>query len=443
MSAPPQNLEAEESVLGACLLSSTAIERVLDTGLAATDFYRESHGRIFLAVCHLFDQSEPVDAITLADALETSGQLEKVGGKARLAELAALVSATSNVAHYAEIVRETAGVRRLLLAGQEIQRAAQERNGSLDEIIARAEGLFTGAVRPTSTSEFQSLASELHEVTAMIEEAMKTGVPKWGLKTGFPDLDLALTGMHPGQLILVAARPAMGKSALAQNVSENVCDAGGNVAFTSLEMSRQEILLRSLSRVSRIDTKRLRTGQIASDEVERFFEAKKKVGARTTLFVEDNSSITLPQLRATLKRLHRKEKLDLAVVDYIGLMLSAKTEDNRQQEVAQISRGLKLLAKELQIPIIALSQLNRNLENRPDKRPVLSDLRDSGALEQDADVILFVYRDEYYNPSSPDVGVAEVIVGKNRMGNIDTVRLGFSGRCTSFLHQSKALKEAA
>ncbi len=431
---PPQSLEAEESVLGACLLSEKAIERVLDTGLAYTDFYRESNGRVFQGVCRLFDRSEPVDAITLSDELEREGTLEKIGGTSRLAELAALVPATSNVANYAEIVRETAGVRRLLTAGQEITRLARERNGGLEEILANAEGLLTEAVRPTEMGAYSTLSSLVDSLTAQIEEAIKSGVPRFGLRTGFPAFDTALTGLHPGQLVLVAARPSMGKSALAQNIAENVADAGGNVAFNSLEMSKEEVLLRSLSRASRIESKRLRTGQVNSDEVQRFFEAKTRVKNRTALFVDDDSGVTLSQLRAKLKRLHRKEPLSLVVLDYIQLMLSpSKTDDNRQAQVAAISRGLKLIARELNVPVVALSQLNRNVENRPDKRPMLSDLRDSGALEQDADVVLFVYRDEYYNPLSDKAGIAEIIIGKNRMGENSTVELAFSGRQTSFL----------
>ena len=431
---PPQNLEAEESVLGACILSEKAIERVVDTGLAFTDFYRESNGRIYQGICRLFDSSEPVDAITLADELERAGSLEKIGGHAKLAELAALVPATGNVTHYAEIVRETAGVRRLITAGQEIIRVAQGREGDLEQLVASAEGLLTEAVRPTEVGAYSSLAALVDELTAQIEDAIKSGVPRFGLRTGFPSLDTALTGLHPGQLVLVAARPAMGKSALAQNIAENVADQGGNVALNSLEMSREEVLLRSLSRASRIESKRLRTGQVNSDEVQRFFEAKKRVKDRAAFFVDDDSGVTLSQLRAKLKRLHRKEPLSLVVVDYIQLMLSpTKTDDNRQAQVAAISRGLKLVARELNVPVIALSQLNRNVENRPDKRPMLSDLRDSGALEQDADVILFVYRDEYYNPLSDKAGIAEVIVGKNRMGESTTVELAFSGRQTSFL----------
>ena len=430
---PPQNLEAEESILGAMLLSKGAIESVLDVGLTWPDFYRASHGKIFQAACGLYDEGEAVDAITLTDRLEREGALEKVGGRGRIHELAAMVPAASNAKHYAKIVREQAGLRRLIRAGQEIQRLGNDRPGTLDELLAAAEAELTKATTPTSIGTFASITDGLEEVLDEIRVAYKTGVPKMGLVTGYTDLDAVTTGFHPGQLILFAARPSMGKSALMQNICENVADAGVPTAILSLEMSKGEIQIRSLSRASRIDSRLLRTGKLSQDQIPNFQNGIAKVKGRAdSLFIDDNPNITAQKLRAEGRRLHRQHGIGLLAIDYLQLMLSESRDDNRQNEISNISRSLKLLARELEIPVIALSQLNRNLESRPDKRPMLSDLRDSGALEQDADVVLFVYRDEYYNPDSSDKGIAEIIVGKNRNGSSDTVRLGFVKRHTEF-----------
>jgi replicative DNA helicase len=280
-----------------------------------------------------------------------------------------------------------------------------------------------------------SMTATMSDLLVDIEHVLETGETRTGLMTGFPALDTLLTGFYPGQLILLAARPSMGKSALAQNIAENLADAGIPSAFASLEMSKLEIAYRSIARVAKIPTHRLRTGEINHTEVAKFTEAKKKVLARAAYFhVEDNASLTVSKLRAELKRMKRQQPLGLAIVDYLQMMVAAKTEENRQAQVSEISRSLKVLARELEIPILALAQLNRNLEGRTDKRPVLSDLRDSGSLEQDADVVLFIYRDEFYNPDSDAQGVAEIIVAKNRNGEAHkTVSLGFSGRLVSFL----------
>lgn len=440
---PPHNQDAEENVLGAMMLSPNAIEDAIETGLAYTDFYRESHGLIYRQIARLYDQGHPVDLITVAHSLDKAGLIQQVGGQARLAELGALVPATSNVEHWARIVKETSTLRSLISAGMEITRLGKE-GGEIDELIAQAEEMLTRVTSHSAPDDFASVADGLDTLVAEIEEAIENETPRLGLLTGFDDLDTILTGLHPGQLLLLAARPSMGKSALAQNIAENIADRGVTAALASLEMSREEVQLRAVARAARIPSTKLKTGAIPLTDLPMLRLARDKVRARAPFFfVEDSPAVTLPQIRAKAKRLKRQNGLALLVVDYLQLLLGSNREDNRQAEIAQISRGLKVLARELHIPILALSQLNRNLESRTEKRPMLSDLRDSGALEQDADVVLFVYRDDYYNPMSENAGIAEVIVAKNRNGATQqTVKLTFSRLYTSF-GSINPLKEVA
>lgn len=434
----PQNVDAEESILGAMLLSKQAIE-IGEEILTASDFYRPSHGIIFRAMVALHARNYPVDALTLADFLEKHKKLNDVGGKAKIIELAAIVPATSNAEHYARIVQEQAVLRRLVAAGTAIRSLGEGRGGDIDTLIAEAETHLSAVAAVQGATDFTAMSVVISEMLADIELVMETGETRTGLLTGFHELDQMLTGFYPGQLILLAARPSMGKSALAQNIAENLADRGIPSAFASLEMSKLEIALRSIARVSKIPTHKLRTGEISHVEVDKFRAAKKQVLERAAFFhVEDNPSLSVSKLRAELKRMKRQQPLGLAVVDYLQMMVTAGSEENRQAQVAGISRSLKVLARELEIPILALAQLNRNLESRQDKRPVLSDLRDSGSLEQDADVVLFIYRDEFYNPDSDAQGVSEIIVAKNRNGESHkTINLGFSGRLVSFLNLPK------
>lgn len=431
---PPQNLDAEESVLGAILLDDSVLDNVAELVTPADFYRRESHGELFAAALSMHERGEKVDAITLVNELEKRGKLETVGGRVRVHELAAMVPATANAPHYARIVREMAAARSLIDAGHNIARLGWERPGDVDALMAQAETELSRAVGGTIESQFESLSDGLDKLADEIREAYKTGSPKMGLLTDFTDLDEQLTGFHEGQLILIAARPGMGKSALAQNIAENVADRGLNVGFATLEMSKVELQLRSLARASQLDSKMIRTGRLGTrEQAARLGPAIEKVRERAqTLRVLDSSEVTPTTLRAQIRRLQRQAPLSLVVVDYLQLMLASRSEDSRQQEISTISRSLKLLARELGIPIIALSQLNRNLESRQEKRPMLSDLRESGSLEQDADVVLFVYRDDYYNDSTPDLGVAEIIVAKNRQGERGTVKLTFTQRITTF-----------
>lgn len=428
-SAPPQNLDAEESVLGAMMISKRAIENVADV-LVPADFYRGSHGVIFQVALDLAEKGE-VDAILLTEELSQRGELDKVGGRARIHEIASLTPTASNVAHYAQIVKDTRAQRDLIRAGGEISQLGW-RGGPVDEARALAEDILTNAVTENVGGEFQSLTSGMTELIDEIRTAFKTGEYITGLKTGFAGLDKLTTGLHPGQLVVIAARPAMGKSVLAQNIAENVAEAGGSSAIFSLEMQRREHQLRSLARQGSIPLDRLRTGALAEEDVPKMKPAIDRIEG-WKFFVEDDGAITPPELRARARRLQRTEGLDLLVVDYLQLMSSGKQTDNRSLEIAQITRSLKMLARELGIPVIAVSQLNRGVEGRADnKRPGLADLRESGAIEQDADLIVFIYRDDYYKPDSEAKGVAELIVAKNRMGSIDTVKLSFVGRYQTF-----------
>lgn len=432
----PQDLNAEENVIGAMLVSEKAIEAAVEE-CRPDDFYRASHGTIFQVAAEMHARHEAVDFITIKNELEHRKLLSKVGGEQRVIELARMVPATANVRHHARIVREHAGARALMTAGHEIAKLGRDRPGNLDELSEQAEKHLSVALAPTVKTQFDLLSAALPELVDAIEEATRTGRPMVGTLTGYIDLDKILTGLHPGTLTVIAARPAMGKSALGLNIAENIADREGPVGILSLEMSRRELLLRSLSRACAIDSQQFRLG-LTPDELERFRRNKLQVQTRP-VYIEDSSSVSSATLRAEARRLHRHHGLKVLIVDYLQLLLSGKTQDSREQEVAQISRSLKLIARELDIPVIALAQLNRKLEERADKRPMLSDLRDSGAIEQDADVVLFIYRDDYYSPESDQQGIAEVIVAKNRMGPSGTAKLAFVARHSAFKDLAKGM----
>jgi replicative DNA helicase len=436
--APPQAIEAEEAVLSSVLVSSHALTNIGDS-LSPLDFYKQSNQLIYSAALELDRRGIAIDAITVMDQLEKNDALEDAGGRSRLHELVALAGATTNVAHHADIVRENAVRRRLIRCGGEVARLGWQGLGSVDDLLNDAEKLLTGVSENNHRREFAPIDSDLTDLLAGIEEAVAAGRPRLGLPTGFLDLDALTTGLHPGTLTLVAARPAMGKSVFLQNIAEHTAEQGGHAALFNLEMSRQEIQVRSLSRATRLDTKAIRTGRLTPDELAKVRHAAHQLEGRN-LYVEDSPSLTVTELRARTRRLQRQVGLNLLGVDYIQLMAPGRgNEENRQQEIATISRSLKILAKELHIPVIAASQLNREVEFRANKRPILSDLRESGSLEQDADLVIFLYRDEYYNPDSESPGIAEVIVAKNRMGANDTVRLAFAGRSSAFRNLAKGL----
>jgi replicative DNA helicase len=430
---PPQNLEAEESVLGAMLLSASAVGTVGEI-LDASDFYRESHAKIFRAALGLWQKGEPVDAITLTNELDERGQLEEVGGQARVAELAALVPSTSNVEHYARIVKEMAMLRGLVRVGQEITRIGYERQGEVTDLVDRAEQMVFELGQQRETSDFSHIDALLKESFERITQLYEAGVDITGVPSGFRELDLLTSGFQPGNLVILAARPSMGKSALGLCVAANLGVRHDiPVALFTLEMSKSEVTQRMMCSEAKVESQRLRTGRLAPDDWPRLTAACDRL-MKAPIYVDDTGSTTIMEVRSKARRLKSREpRLGLIIVDYLQLMTSGATVENRVQEVSQISRALKILARDLDVPILAMSQLSRAVEQRHDKRPILSDLRESGSLEQDSDLVFFVYRDEYYlGEESDQQGLAEVILSKHRNGPTGTVKLSFLRRYAKF-----------
>src|SRR3954454_20669823 len=394
---PPQNLEAEESVLGAMMLSPGAIgavSAILDAG----DFYRESHAKIYRAALALYAKGEAGDAITLTDQLEERAELDDVGGRVRLHELAALVPATANAAHYARIVRETATLRGLIRAGGEISRLGWERPGEAGDLVDQAEQIVFDLSQQRVSGELDHIHGLLEQSFERITQLYEAGADITGTPSGFRDLDRITSGFQPGNLIILAARPSMGKSALALCMAVNIAVRHNlPVGIFSLEMSKSEVTQRLMCSEAKVESQRLRSGKLAPDDWPRLTAACDKL-AKADIYVDDTGSINMMEIRSKARRLKsRHPNLGLLIIDYLQLMSSAGSSENRVQEVSQISRSLKILARDLEVPIIALSQLSRAVEQRTDKRPILSDLRESGSIEQDADLVAFIYRDEYYN----------------------------------------------
>ena len=436
---PPQNLEAEESVLGAMLLSPVAVGTVSEI-LDAADFYRESHAKVYRAALALWSKGEPVDAITLVNELEERAELDAAGGQARVAELAALVPAASNVEHYARIVKEMATLRGLIRAGQEIVRLGQERNtgpgssGEVSDLVDRAEQIVFELGQQRSTSDFAHIEVLLKESFERITHLYEAGAEITGVPAGFKELDLLTSGFQPGNLVILAARPSMGKSALGLCIAANLGVRHQTpVALFTLEMSKSEVTQRMMCSEAKVESQRLRTGRLAPDDWPRLTAACDRL-MKAPIYVDDTGSTTIMELRSKARRLKSREpSLGLIIVDYLQLMASDRNVESRVQEVSQISRALKVLARELEVPILAMSQLSRAVEQRQDKRPILSDLRDSGSIEQDSDLVFFVYRDEYYlGEESDQQGIAEVILAKHRNGPTGMIKLSWLRRYAKF-----------
>jgi replicative DNA helicase len=432
---PPQNLDAEESVLGAMMLSTGAIAAVSEVLSGdGREFYRESHAKVYRAALALYAKGEPVDAITLVDELDERGELEDAGGKVRVHELAALVPASANAGHYAQIVRESATLRGLIRVGGEIARLGWERPGETTELVDRAEQILFDLSQEKSISEFSHIEALLKESFERITQLYESGADVTGVPSGFRDLDRVTSGFQEGNLIIMAARPSMGKSALGLGVALNLAVRRNvPVGLFTLEMSKSEVTQRLMCSEAKVESQRLRTGKLSADDWPRLTAACDKL-AKAPIYVDDTGSITMMEIRSKARRLKSKHpELGLIIVDYLQLMTSGTSAENRVQEVSQISRSLKVLARDLDVPIVALSQLSRAVEQRHDKRPILSDLRESGSIEQDADIVMFIYRDEYYNgEESEQQGLAEVIVAKHRNGPTDTVKLSFLKRYAKF-----------
>jgi replicative DNA helicase len=399
----------------------------------AEDFYRQSHGRIYRAALALYGRGEPVDAITLTDELDKLGDLEEVGGRSRIHELAALVPASANAGHYARIVHEMATLRGLITCGQEIATLGYDRPGEVVDLVDRAEQIVFAISQSRVSSEFSHIEQLLKESFERITALYEAGVEITGIASGFRDIDRITSGFQPGNLVIIAARPSMGKSALALCMAANMgVRLNIPVALFTLEMSKAEVTQRLMCSEAKVESQKLRSGKLSPEDWPRLTAACDKL-ARAPIYVDDTGSITMMEIRSKARRLKAREpNLGLIIVDYLQLMTSGASVENRVQEVSAISRNLKVLARDLEVPIVALSQLSRAVEQRSDKRPILSDLRESGAIEQDADIVGFIYRDEYYNDESDQQGLAEIIVAKHRNGPTDTIKLSFLKRYAKF-----------
>ena len=443
---PPHSIEAESSVLGGLLLDNAAWDRVGDL-LVDNDFYRHEHKLIYAAIGALINASKPADVITVNEQLQNQGKAEEMGGLGYLNSLAQYVPSASNIRRYAEIVRERSILRKLVSASDEIATNAFNPQGkAIDRILDEAEQKIFNIGEEGSRMKqgFQSMDTLVVELLDRVQEMADNPNDITGVPTGFYDLDRMTSGLQPGDMVVLAARPSMGKTAFAINIAEHVAlNEGLPVAVFSMEMGASQLAVRVVGSIGRIDQGHLRTGKLSDDEWPRLTEAIEKLRT-VSLHIDETPGLTPSELRANARRLARQcGKLGLIVVDYLQLMSGSGGSggDNRATELGEISRGLKMLAKELQCPVIALSQLNRSVEQRTDKRPMMSDLRESGAIEQDADIIMFIYRDDYYNKDSKDPGVAEIIIGKQRNGPTGTVRLTFLKNLTRFESLASGLSD--
>ncbi len=430
----PQSVEAERSVIGALLISSDSWDGVAEV-VAAADFYRPEHRAIFRQIALLVDRGEPVDVVTVSDRLLATGELDAAGGHTYLAELAEQTPTASNVRAYANAVRERSVLRQLINAAQNIASAGFNPEGrSAEELVDEAERLIMqiseSGQKAGGPRDMEGL---LKGAIDRIEELYNTGGDITGLTTGFIDLDRMTSGLQPSDLVIVAGRPSMGKTSFAMNLIENAALVSERPLMVfSMEMPAEQLVIRMLSSLGRIDQSRVRTGKLEQDDWPKLASATEKLKG-TQVFIDDTPALTPTELRSRVRKLVREQgSLGMIMVDYLQLMRVAGANEGRTAEISEISRSLKAIAKEFKVPVVALSQLNRSLEQRPNKRPVNSDLRESGAIEQDADVIMFIYRDEVYNEDSPDKGVAEIIIGKQRNGPIGTCRLSFQGQFTRF-----------
>ena len=427
---PPQQVEAEQSLLGGILIDNDGLPQALEI-LRGDEFYREAHRVIYAAVQELFERNEPVDLVTIAALLAERNQLETVGGATYLASLANTVPSAANVSSYARIVNEKALLRRLIQAANEISASAYGGGKDVEAILDQAEAAIFGITESRIRNSYFSLKEVIKKSIESIERFQEYRDVVTGIPSHFTDLDKLTAGFQRSDLIIIAARPSMGKTAFALNLARNAAVEGIPVGIFSLEMSKEQLAMRLLCSEARVDSHKIRTGFLSQQECAKLLAA---AGALTDapMYIDDTANISPLELRAKARRMMADRGLGMVVVDYLQLMKGRENSERREQEISEISRSLKGLAKELNIPVIALSQLNRKVEERGDKRPMLSDLRESGAIEQDADVIMFLYRDEVYNKGTSEPGVAEVNIGKQRNGPTGGVKLAFIGSYTRF-----------
>jgi replicative DNA helicase len=434
---PPHSIESEQSVLGGLMLDNNAWEKVADI-ITDSDFYRQDHRLIYHHICKLIEQNKPADVVTVAESLEISAELQNIGGLAYIGAIVQNTPSAANIKRYAEIVRERSIMRNLAQVGVQITDSAYNPAGRsaanlLDEAEAKVFEIAEEGAR--GKEGFIDIQPLLKQVVERIELLYSQDNPSnvTGIASGFHDLDQKTSGFQPGDLIIVAGRPSMGKTAFSLNIAEHVAlELKKPVAVFSMEMGGAQLAMRLLGSVGKLDQHKVRTGRLEDEDWPKLTHALGKLN-EAPIFIDESAALNALELRARARRLYRQYgELGLIVVDYLQLMSSGSQGENRATEISEISRALKGLAKDLRVPVIALSQLNRSLEQRPNKRPVMSDLRESGAIEQDADVILFIYRDEVYNPDSQDKGIAEIIIGKQRNGPIGKIDLTFLGEYTRF-----------
>jgi replicative DNA helicase len=434
MRLPPHSIEAEQSVLGGLMLDSSAFDQIADR-VTAEDFYRKDHKLIFEATAGLIERNQPCDAVTLSGHLETQGLLDQVGGLSYLGSLARDTPTAANIRAYADIVRERSVLRQLISAGDLIARNALEPEGrEAREIVDDAErAVFEIAERGSrGKAGFRTVKSILPEVVNRIDELYHSDGTMTGVPTGFKLLDDMTSGLQPGDLIIIAGRPSMGKTTLAVNMAENAAlGSKKSVAIFSMEMSSEALTLRMISSLGRINQSNLRSGRLREEDWPRIDSAMTQLSA-ANIFVDETPGLSPTEIRARARRLKRERGLDLVVVDYLQLMQVPGNKENRATEISAITRSLKALAKELKIPVIALSQLNRGVEQRVEKKPVMSDLRESGSIEQDSDLILLIYREEFYEPNTTRKGIADIIIAKHRNGPTGEVQMTFLGQYTKF-----------
>ena len=430
---PPNNVEAEKAVIGAMMLDSDAI-MVCSEILTAGEFYQQQYGIIFDALVEMYRDGIGADLVTIQNKLREKEVTPELYSVEYLGELLASVPTSANVKFYAEIVHEKAVLRRLIKVTEQVTRECYMDSQPLEDIIEDTEKSVFDVIQQRGGSEFEPIRDVVLRTLDSIEKAAKQKGNITGLETGFRDLDAKTAGLQKSDLILIAARPAMGKTAFVLNIAEYVAlHSNSTIALFSLEMSKEQLVKRMLAMNSMVDSQKIRTGDLEDDDWDKLVGSVRKIG-NSNLVIDDTSGITASELRSKCRKLKIEQGLDLVIIDYLQLMTGAgkRKSDSRQQEISDISRSLKVMARELDVPVIALSQLSRAVESRPDKRPMLSDLRESGAIEQDADIVMFIYRDEYYNPDSEKKGVAEVIVAKQRSGPTGPVELAWLSQYTKF-----------
>ncbi|MBI3596779.1 MAG: replicative DNA helicase [Nitrospirae bacterium] len=437
---PPQNIEAEQAVLGAILIDNASLNKALEI-IHPDYFYREAHRRIFSAVLDLNERNEVVDLITLTDHLRKKNELEMVGGATYLSFLVNSIPTAANIRQHSRIIHEKAILRNLITVATDIVGQGYEDQSRVEELLDFAERSIFGISERKLKPSFVAVKEIIKDSFETIERLYEKKERVTGVATGYRDLDEMTSGLQPSDLIVIAGRPSMGKTALALGVAQHLgIEKRGTAAIFSLEMSKEQLVMRMLCSEARVDAHKLRSGYLGRADWPKLTTAAGRI-AEARIFIDDTPAISVLEMRAKARRLKAEHGLDLVIVDYLQLMRGRGEADNREQEISEISRSLKALAKELQLPVVAMSQLSRAVENRSDKRPILADLRESGAIEQDADIVIFIYRDEVYHTTDENKGIADIIVGKQRNGPIGNIKLAFLDRYTRFENLEKVHEE--